>query len=129
MQHGARSPSAPDGIPVDAVQAQVDKILASPGSATSPRHRGLLSHLVAMALEGRGGEIKEYTLGVELFGRGDSFDPQTDAIVRSEVSRLRAKLRAYYSADGRDDCVIVDLPTRSYSGKRPQKQLEQSLRK
>lgn len=115
MQNASRDPSAPDGIPGDVVQAQVDKILASPGFATSLRHRGLLSHLVAMALEGRGGEIKEYTLGVELFGRGDSFDPQTDAIVRSEVSRLRAKLKAYYSADGREDWVIIDLPTRSYA--------------
>jgi len=115
MQNAGRGPSAPDGIPVDVVQAQVDKILASPGFAASPRHRGLLRHLVAMALEGRGGEIKEYALGVELFGRGDSFDPQTDAIVRSEVSRLRAKLKAYYSADGRNDSLIVDLPTRSYA--------------
>jgi serine/threonine-protein kinase len=67
-----------------------------------------------MALQGRGGEIKEYALGVDLFGRGDSFDPQTDAIVRSEVSRLRAKLKTYYTNDGRDDSVIVDLPARSY---------------
>jgi serine/threonine-protein kinase len=67
-----------------------------------------------MTLEGRGGEIKEYALGVDLFGRGESFDPQTDAIVRTEVSRLRAKLKTYYSSDGRDDPVIADLPARSY---------------
>ena len=54
-------------------------------------------------------------LEVELFGRGESFDPQTDAIVRTEVSRLRAKLRTYYNTDGRDDPVIIDLPTRSYT--------------
>src|SRR6516165_4920874 len=109
------SPTAPEGISVDVVQAQLDKILGSPGFATSGRHSRLLRHLVSMSLEGRGGEIKEYALGVDLFGRGDSFDPQTDAIVRSEVSRLRAKLKAYYSADGHDDSVIVDLPTRSYA--------------
>jgi hypothetical protein len=68
-----------------------------------------------MALAGRGSEIKEYVLGVELFGRGDSFDPQTHAIVRTEVSRLRAKLRTYYSTNGRDDPMIIDLPTRSYT--------------
>jgi len=105
----------PDGTPVDVVQAQVEKILASPGFATSERHSGLLRHLVSMSLAGRSSEIKEYGLGVELFGRGDSFDPQTDAIVRTEVSRLRGKLKAYYSADGRDDALIIDLPNRSYA--------------
>lgn len=109
-----RDPSAPEAIRVDVVQAQVDKILASPGFASSARHSRLLRHLVSMTLEGRGGEIKEYALGVDLFGRGESFDPQTDAIVRTEVSRLRAKLKTYYSGDGRDDPVIVDLPARSY---------------
>jgi len=88
-----RIPSEPDGIPVDIVQAQADKILASSGFATSARHSRLLRHLVSMALEGRGGEIKEYALGVDLFGRGESFDPQTDAIVRTEVSRLRPSSR------------------------------------
>jgi serine/threonine-protein kinase len=92
----------------------VDKILASPGFATTARHSRLLRHLVSITLEGRDGEIKEYALGVDLFGRGESFDPQTDAIVRTEVSRLRAKLKAYYSGDGHDDSVIVDLPARSY---------------
>ena len=68
----------------------MEKILASPGFATSERHSKLLRHLVSMSLAGRGAEIKEYALGVELFGRGDSFDPATDAIVRTEASRLRA---------------------------------------
>ena len=99
---------------MDIVQAQVEKILASPGFATSERHSKLLRHLVSMSSAGRGAEIKEYVLGVEVFGRSASFDPQTDAIVRTEVSRLRAKLKTYYGADGRDDPVVIDLPTRSY---------------
>jgi TolB-like protein/Tfp pilus assembly protein PilF len=117
MQTVSRRPgiSAPDGPPVDLVQLEVEKVLASPGLVTSERHNKLLRHLVSMALAGRGSEIKEYVLGVELFGRGESFDPQTDAIVRTEVSRLRAKLRTYYSTDGRDDPVIIDLPSRSYT--------------
>jgi len=105
----------PDAISADTVQAQVEKVLASPGFATSERHSKLLRYLVSISLAGRSAEIKEYVLGVELFGRGQAFDPQTDAIVRTEMSRLRAKLKAYYSADGRDDSLIIDLPTRSYA--------------
>jgi hypothetical protein len=38
--------------------------------------------------------LKEYTLGAEALGRGTSFDPRTDPIVRAEVSRLRGRLDA-----------------------------------
>jgi TolB-like protein/Tfp pilus assembly protein PilF len=111
---GQRGITVPEGMTVNAVQAQVEKILASSGLATSERQSGLLRYLVSISLAGRGSEIKEYVLGVELFGRGDSFDPRTDAIVRTEVWRLRTKLKAYYTADGRDDPLILDLPRGSY---------------
>ena len=91
----------------------MDKILASPGFATPGRHSRLLRHLLSMTLEGRSEEIKDYALDVDLFGRGEFIrPPATDAIVRTEVSRLRAKLKTYYSGDG--DSVVVDLPARSY---------------
>lgn len=67
-----------------------------------------------MSLAGRGAEIKEHVLAVSFFGRNESFNPQTDAIVRTEASRLRAKLRNYYSTDGCDDPVIIELPPRTY---------------
>jgi len=54
-----------------------------------------LSHIVAATLEGKGGELKEYALGVDVFDRGDSFDPKTDTIVRVQARRLRSKLEAY----------------------------------
>ena len=38
-------------------------------------------------------ELKEYTLGVEVFDRGASFDPRIDTIVRVQARRLRAKLQ------------------------------------
>ena len=59
----------PDSTPVNSVGAQVERIVASSGFATSERHTKLLRHLVSMSLAGRGGEIKEYALGVDLFGR------------------------------------------------------------
>jgi len=111
---GRQSTLGSESVPSSLVQEHLEKMLASPGFANSERHGRLLRHLVSTTLAGRGGEIKEYVLAVEVFGRGESFDPQTDAIVRTEVSRLRGRLKAYYSAEGRDDNVIVDLPVRSY---------------
>ena len=70
--HGPRNPSLPDGIQADTVQAQLEKILASTGFAHSDRQRGLLRYLVSMSLAGRDPGIKEYAIGVDLFGRGES---------------------------------------------------------
>ena len=45
-------------------------------------------------------ELKEYSLGVEVFDRGEAFDPRTDTIVRVQARRLRSKLKDYYDAEG-----------------------------
>lgn len=38
-------------------------------------------------------------MGAEALGRGNSFDPRTDAIVRVESSRLRSRLSHYYATE------------------------------
>ena len=39
--------------------------------------------------------------------RPENFDPQTDSLVRKEMSRLRGKIRDYYGKEGRDDAVRI----------------------
>jgi hypothetical protein len=41
---------------------------------------------------GRGDRIKGYSIAVEVFGRSESFDPQTDPIVRIGAGHLRRAL-------------------------------------
>ena len=69
---------------------------------------------VEYALAGRGEELKEYLIGVEVFDRKASFDPRFDPIVRVEARRLRAKLHAYYAGRGATDEVAIEVPTGSY---------------
>jgi TolB-like protein/Tfp pilus assembly protein PilF len=52
---------------------------------------------------------------VEVFGRPADFDPAIDPIVRIEATRLRDKLRDYYSTEGRNDPVRIELPKGSYA--------------
>jgi serine/threonine-protein kinase len=54
---------------------------------------------------------------VEVFDRGESFDPRTDTIVRVEARRLRSKLKQYYENDGRNDAIVIELPDKGYSAK------------
>lgn len=65
-------------------------------------------------LIGQEDQIKEYTLGVEVFERKDTFDPRTDSIVRVTASKLRLKLRDYYTTTGAGDPLVIELPLGGY---------------
>ena len=101
-------PSAPE------VHAELERILASPPFAGGGRAGSLLRYLVDRTLEGQGDTLKEYVLGVELFNRGEQFDPKVDTIVRVEARRLRAKLDEYYGGPGTSDPVRIDIPRGAY---------------
>lgn len=90
------------------------RVLSSPLFAASPRQQDLLRYLVDHSIAGQAERLKGYVIGVEVFGRGTDFDPATDAIVRVEVGRLRARLREYYQGDGHGDPLRFDLPKGSY---------------
>jgi hypothetical protein len=75
----------------------------------------LLQFLTAKVFEGgRTEALKEYTIGVEAFGRSDDFDPKTDTIVRVQIHRLRQKLAEYYDADGSSDPILIEIPKGHY---------------
>jgi predicted ATPase len=100
-------------LPAD-VTAQLTRVLESDVFAKAPVLRRLLQFIVERTLDGRTDEIKEYTLGVDVFERGGNFDPRTDTIVRVQARRLRTKLEEYYEGPGRGDRVIIELPKGSY---------------
>ncbi len=98
-----------------AVDAQLEKILASKGFAHAERLSRLLRYTVNEVLEGRGGQIKEHSLGAEVFDRGDAFDPRIDTVVRVEVHRLRSRLKEYYQREGRDAPILIEVPKGGYA--------------
>ncbi len=75
------------------VRTQRDRILASKLFALSNRTRAFLDFIINAELEGRADRLKEFTLGIEVFEKDESFDPSIDSIVRVEARRLRSKLR------------------------------------
>ncbi|MBI3680009.1 MAG: PD40 domain-containing protein [Acidobacteria bacterium] len=97
-----------------AILAQVDKILVSKEFAHSDSLRRFLRYAVHQVMECGGDRLKEYVLGVELFGRGDTFDPRIDPIVRVQAGKLRTRLQQYYADEGRSDTVVIDLPKGGY---------------
>ena len=80
------------------------------------RRKKLLEYLVEETLAGRGADLKEYRIGVDVYGRDAStYDPRIDPVVRVDIGRLRTKLSEYYSASGRHAPLRLELPKGSYS--------------
>jgi TolB-like protein/Flp pilus assembly protein TadD len=98
----------------EAVSAQLHKLVQSRHFARSGRMRRFLQFAVEHALAGTGDQIKEYSVGVEVFDRKLDYDPRTDPIVRVEARRLRDKLKAYYNSEGLNDAVMIELPKGAY---------------
>src|SRR5260370_13175105 len=97
------------------IRAQLQRILDSPVFSTALRLSQFLQFVVVRSIEGQAAAIKEYLIGVEVYNRASSYDPKADSIVRAEASRLRAKLREYYEANGKNDPIRIDLPKGSYT--------------
>jgi len=103
-----------ESIPSAAVQTELKKILASDTMSGSARMCRFLTFVVQATLHGEASNLNQYLLGVEVFDKPPSFDPNIDPIVRVEAGRLRQKLNAYYSTEGRGDPIIIALAPRGY---------------
>ena len=97
-----------------AVRAQLSEIINSSDFTASDRLKFFLTYVVEKTLEGRENTLKAYTIGVEVFGMGEDFDPRLNPLVRMEASRLRSKLDHYYLRNP-GASVYINMPKGGYS--------------
>lgn len=93
---------------------QINRLVASHALHGSESLCKLLRYLAKHAVEHPGAPIKEFQIATEIFGRSPDFDPQLDSMVRVQAGRLRSKLTEFYSSDGVDDPIVVELPKGTY---------------
>lgn len=96
------------------VRNALDELRAWPEIARSPQLADLLSYVVEKSLNGEQAAIKAYAIAVDVFGRPQSFDPQSDPIVRVQARRLRTLLEAFYRSGGNHSEVRIELPLGRY---------------
>lgn len=101
-------------VPAEEVRAELERVLASRGFSSAGRLSRLLRHSVEKTLAGEAAQLKEFSVGIEVFDRDDQYDPRVDSIVRVEAGRLRSRLDEYYNADGASDAVRISLPRGAY---------------
>src|SRR4029078_9470574 len=98
---GSRSATlAPAKLSDKLVRQQLSRILASKTFAQVERFKRFVSVIVGETVAGRGTDLKEYVIGVQVFGKEASFDPRTDPIVRVQARRRRARMARHYRAEG-----------------------------
>jgi TolB-like protein len=109
-------------IPEADIRAELDRILASKSFSSAGRMSKLLRFVVDKTLAGETDQLKEYSVGIEVFERDHSYDPRLDSIVRVEAGRLRNRLDEYYNGEGAASALRVSLPKGGYSAQfnRPQ---------
>lgn len=94
---------------------ELDAILANPHFRGSKRYPALLKYVVAAALDNRTSDLKERTLGVEVFGRAPGYDTNSDPVVRISAGEVRKRIAQYYHENGHHSRVQIELPSGSYA--------------
>src|SRR5438552_2461179 len=97
------------------IRDELARVLGSVTFQPVDRLKRFLAFISHEALAGRSDQLKEYVIGVQVFGKEASFDPRTDPIVRVQARRLRARLVRYYREQGQHDEVVVELPKGGYA--------------
>ena len=93
---------------------QIERLTKSHSLHSSESLCRLLRYLAEHSLDHPGVALKEYQIATEVLGRPAGFDPQSDSTVRVQAGRLRVKLAEYYTHEGVNDPIIVEIPKGSY---------------
>src|ERR1700761_5667777 len=97
-----------------AVEAQLDRLLTNPYFSHSRRFPSFLRYVVDHTLAGNTDNLKERTLGIEIFGKDADYDTASDPIVRVTAAEIRKRIALYYQGEGHENELRVALPPGSY---------------
>src|SRR5437588_2673179 len=93
---------------------QSEKLLTSRTLHGSESLCKLLRYLADHSVDHPGASPKEYQIATEVFGRQQDLDPHLDSMVRVQAGRLRTKLAEYYTSEGAEDPLLVEMPKGNY---------------
>jgi hypothetical protein len=97
-----------------AIREQLERLLAHPLFSNSKRYPVLLAYTVEQTLKGNAQELKERSIGIEVFGRSPSYDANADPVVRITAGEVRKRLMQYYYDSTHDGELVIELPSGSY---------------
>jgi len=122
VQHPSHTPKSPDSGEEDAGQTRIvlqelDCILNSRFFKNAVRSRQFLEYIVRHKLDGHAEQLKERTIGTELFQRTPGYATGDDPVVRVQAGEVRRRLEQHYQTATGRSAVRIELPVGSYSPK------------
>jgi hypothetical protein len=116
QESGLEAPPFPDsgGNRHADVLSQLAQIQNSHAFCNSARSKEFLTYVVEQVLAGHTENLKERSIGVNLFHRAPSYDTGEDPIVRVKAGEVRRRLAEYYSAEKPAPELQIELPVGSY---------------
>ena len=101
-------------LTAEMIRAQLDLLVRDDVFRSSKRSVAFLKYVVEQTLNGSADQIKERTIGIEVFGRDPSYDTNLDHIVRTAATELRKRLASYYVDEKHRSELRMDLVPGSY---------------
>ncbi|MGC2636564.1 MAG: hypothetical protein WA294_05260 [Acidobacteriaceae bacterium] len=92
----------------------MNRIAASQHLRTSPRLREFLFYIAKCAIREAPEEATEQQIGIRVFGRPAGYNSSEDSIVRTHARLLRQKLAAYFSEEGAQEAILLEVPKGHY---------------
>ncbi len=97
------------------VLKELDAIVSSHHFRGSKRYPAMLKYVVFAAIDGHASDLKERTLGVEVFGRDPDYDTNADPVVRISAGEVRKRIAQFYHENGHGAKLEIELPLGSYA--------------
>ncbi len=98
----------------DRIRVHLEDVLASDAFARTIQIKQFLRYIVEVTLDGGADRLKAYAIAVDVFGKSPEHDPGSDAIVRVQARKLRARLNRYYANEGQGAGIHIHVPKGSY---------------
>jgi hypothetical protein len=98
----------------NAINEQLERLLASSYFSHSKRFPNFLRFVVEHTLAGDADDIKERTLGIEIFGKDADYDTAADPIVRVTAAEIRKRVAQYYQDPAHNHELRITLPSGAY---------------
>lgn len=99
----------------EVVLSELDRILASRFFRSAERSQQFLRYVVERKLAGQAEQLKERTIGTEVFLRPQGYSTGEDSVVRVQAGEVRRRIEQYYQATAENTPVRIEIPIGSYS--------------
>lgn len=101
-------------LSAEKIREQLESVVQDHVFRSSKRSIEFLRYVVEQTLKGASEQIKERTIGVEVFGRAPSYDTNMDHVVRTAAIELRKRLAIYYGEEKHRNELRMSLVPGSY---------------